>query len=119
MKKIFILSCLFCLFGFSSNAQVTKAEIEQAIADVGVTIKDIKTIYIGNLYTFYSDGTSQRSYNKYEGSKYKFFEVTLTEHAVKFVYSKDGVTKSARMLPYAEMSNIAVSTVGFDIEMRN
>lgn len=113
MKKLVALFAGIFLFTLAVNAQVTKAQIQAAFDEMGANIADVEKLYVGNVMSFYNDGTHSRTsvtYNKFpaEGSKNSF---SLTDNSLKMTYYKNDKIEEVHLYPYVAISRFQVVRV--------
>jgi hypothetical protein len=119
MKKIFCTA----LFSFSliviSFSQISKNDIQQILKEVGSSIDKIETLYVGNVKTFYTDGTFKKSYTKYKrisGKATNSFFITDTGVVIKS--TTEGKITDVTMIPYSSIIkiNLQATYFGFDLK---
>lgn len=99
MKKLIIIP--FLLLSMQLFAQVTKSDFEAALGKMGVS--QFKTIFLNNVKTFYTDGTSAVSYSEYEGNK-SAYELTSTSILLKYYSDETKTTLSGiTTVPYSSV----------------
>ena len=120
MKRLMLVVTLFIGFQFMSTAQVTKADVLQMMKNVGTSEAQITTLYVGNILTFYTDGSYKRTTEKYNKT-YKTYENTIEiiDSGVLLKTTKDGKPSTNKLFPFKSMNTISVSVAGIDIYLKD
>lgn len=106
MKKIFLAFLLFAGTTFTANAHITKAEIMTMLTELGTSLDKINEVYVYNTMTYFTDGTSKQTFDKY--LKEKGNHLSLTDTGIKLTYKPEGVLTSVFFMPYDSILTIDV-----------
>ena len=109
MKKYTLSLMVVLMLCGTSYSQVTKSAISAALTEMGMSTSDVESFYIGNLYSYYTDGTYKKTYSKYnktwsEGTN----EVSLSDAGIVLKSFKNGALNEIRVYPYTYIVNFGV-----------
>jgi hypothetical protein len=113
MKKVILVFAGIFLFTLIAQAQVTKAQVQAAFDEIGANIADVEKLFVGNVMTFYTDGTHSRTsvtYKKFpdDESKNTF---SLTDNSLKMTYYKKDKAEEVHLYPYVSISRFQLVRV--------
>ncbi|KOY86040.1 hypothetical protein AD998_07675 [bacterium 336/3] len=97
----------------SANAQVKKADVMQTLVDVGITLKDIKEVFIDGTLETLNDRSWRRSFDKFEREGKKAFEVVLTDSGVKILITANDGTRYSNFYSYSNIKSITTNSTGY------
>lgn len=119
MKKLFVVIIAFFAFQTISSAQVTKADVDKMLSEIGTTVDKIETLYIGNIKEFYTDGSWKKTYSKYK-KKYNDYAnlFFIKENGILMKTNKSGKLHSMTFYPYSEISYVYVSATAINIYLK-
>jgi len=109
MKKLLVLFVFVVSLSLAANAQFTKLSVERMFKEAGTTPEKIKSVSIGNIWIFYSNGEFKREFHKYADSPGKMNPaIFVLEEGIMIKFTIDGKFDSVRLYPYTSMTFIEV-----------
>lgn len=109
MKKFVLVLIISCAFAINTNAQITKASVERMLTELGSSINNVETLYIGNLMTYYTDGTNKMTYAKYNKTNGDYINtLQLTNEGIILKTKKNGAENSRDLFPFNNIKRINV-----------
>jgi len=120
MKKLLLVALIAFGLQSISTAQVTKADVLLMMKNVGTTGAQITSLYVGNILTFYTDGSYKRTSEKYSKT-YKTYEnkFIVIDSGILLKTSNEGKPTSNKLYPFKSMNTIYVSTTGIEIYLKD
>ncbi len=110
MKKLFLITLMVAGFGLLSFAQVTKADIQKMMTEIGTRADNIEKLYIYNTQVFYTDGSFTRTYSTYSAENGEYTNsVGLYDTGIVLKTKNNGVEESRNLYPYSSISYVEVS----------
>ncbi len=119
MKKI-ILSFSLLFFYNLSFSQVTKADLESLLSELGTSMDKMESLYCGNTLTFYNDGTFKRTYDKYNRNNNEYQNTfKLSNSGIVVSTTKSGKISSRKIYAFASIKFVNIGLDYIEIELRD
>jgi hypothetical protein len=120
MKKLFIVSLLMIAMQPVTYGQITKANVDKMMKELGTSQDKIESLYVGNRPAFYTDGSYKKTYDKFKKKNQEYENsVFIEENGILLKTKKDGKLNSMRFYPFAKITNIYVSATSIDIYLND
>ncbi len=119
MKKLFLLGICMLGISFLSHAQVTKADFQQLMTEIGTSVDQIENIMIMNVIQFFNDGTHKHNYEMYEKENGEYTnKIALYDNGIAIQSQKNGVENSRFFYPYESISYFTLTKTGLNIYLK-
>lgn len=102
-----------------SHAQVTKADFQQLMTEIGTSVDQIENIMIMNTIQFFKDGTHKRNYEKYDKENGEYSnKIALYDSGIAIQTKKNGEENSRYFYPYESISYFTLTRTGLNIYLK-
>lgn len=118
MKKL-LLVLLFGVATSVSYSQLTKASVVSMLTELGSSIDQVETLFIGNVKTYYTDGSWKKESSKYNKTwSNGTNQFAITDIGIMVKSFEDGALFNIRMYPFSSILNISVQAAYIDIHLK-
>jgi len=119
MKKLFFAILFTTICTSHSFSQITKASVVGMLTELGSSIDKVETLFIGNVKTYYNDGTWKKEFAKYNKTWSKGTNaISVSDLGIVVKSYENGALYNIRLYPFSSILNISVEATFIDIQLK-